>query len=247
MKQFTLFQFVLGCVLGGIIMTSVQAEPSKLITSTLSTGNYLARPDDTKPHPGIVMIHEWWGLNDNIKAQADTLAKEGYIVLAVDLYHGKVTKDPAEAGKLTQSTDKKQAVTDLMDAVSYLKSQSFVNKDKIGSIGWCFGGGYSLQLAIKSNDLKACVLYYGRLVNDTNELGKIKAPILGIFGSADKSISVESVNEFDSLLTTLQKTHDIKIYPDVGHAFANPSNPGFHPEFTKDAWSKVLAFYKKNL
>lgn len=233
--------------IGGMIMSAISADSVKIVTSTLSTGNYLARPDDKKSHPGIVMIHEWWGLNDNIKHQADVLAKEGYAVLAVDLYHGKVATTPEQAMNIMKTVDSKTAVSDLLDAVNYLKSQSFVNKKEIGSIGWCFGGGYSLQLALNDKDLKACVIYYGHLTSDKDELGKIKAPILGIFGSEDKSISVQSVHDFDNALTSINKTHDIHIYPGVGHAFANPSNPGFNPEFTKDAWSKVLVFYKKNL
>ena len=244
-KLKTLFLTIL--LTGGLVMSSVSAQTIKLLTSTLSSGHYLVRPDDRQAHPGIIMIHEWWGLNENIKKQADILAKERYVVLAVDLYHGKVTDKPEEAMSIMQKVDAKKAVADLLDAVNYLKSQSFVNKDKIGSIGWCFGGGYSLQLALNDKNLKACVIYYGRLVNDPEQLKKIKAPILGIFGSEDKSISVESVREFDKLLTQVKLPHEIKIYPGVGHAFANPSNPGYHPEFTKDAWSKVQAFYKKNL
>lgn len=233
--------------MGGMIMNAISADSVKIVSSTLSTGNYLTRPDDKKSHPGVIMIHEWWGLNDNIKHQADVLAKEGYAVLAVDLYHGKVTSDPKQAAQLSQSTDSAKAVADLLDAVSYLKSQSFVNKKEIGSIGWCFGGGYSLQLALNDKDLKACVIYYGHLTSDKDELSKIKAPILGIFGGEDKSITVKSVYEFANALSAIHKTNNINVYPGVGHAFANPSNPGYNPEFTKDAWSKVLAFYKKNL
>lgn len=222
--------------IGGMFMNAMPADSVKIVSSTLSTGNYLSRPEDKKAHPGVIMIHEWWGLNDNIKKQADVLAKEGYAVLAVDLYHGKIATTPEQAMNIMKTVDSKKAVSDLLDAVNYLKSQSFVKKNEIGSIGWCFGGGYSLQLALNDKDLKACVIYYGHLSNDKDELKNIKAPILGIFGSEDKSISVQSVNDFDKALSSLNKTHDIKIYPGVGHAFANPSNPGYHPEFTKDAW-----------
>lgn len=199
--------------------------------------------------PAVVMIHEWWGLNDNIKDMANELASEGYVVLAADLYNGEVVADPNRAMELVSSVreNPEQAISNLQSAVQYLASLPNVNSSRIASLGWCFGGGQSLQLALNSeqNPLAATVIYYGNLVNDTNELSKINWPVLGIFGDQDQSIPVESVNAFEQALNETGITNEIYIYPGVGHAFANPSGDNYAPAETVDAWEKTLAFLKK--
>ena len=199
--------------------------------------------------PEVVMIHEWWGLNDNIKDMANELASEGYVVLAADLYNGEVAADPNRAMEVVSSVreNSEQAISNLQSAVQYLASLPNVNSSRIASLGWCFGGGQSLQLALNSeqNPLAATVIYYGNLVNDTNELSKINWPVLGIFGDQDQSIPVESVNAFEQALNETGVTNEIYIYPGVGHAFANPSGDNYAPAETVDAWEKTLAFLKK--
>jgi carboxymethylenebutenolidase len=199
--------------------------------------------------PAVVMIHEWWGLNDHIKDMADELASQGYVVLAADLYNGEVAADPNRARELSSSVGEnpEQAVSNLQSAVQHLASLPNVNSSRIASLGWCFGGGQSLQLALNSeqNPLAATVIYYGNLVNDTNELSKINWPVLGVFGDQDQSIPVESVNAFEQALNETGITNEIYIYPGVGHAFANPSGDSYAPEETVDAWEKTLAFLKK--
>jgi carboxymethylenebutenolidase len=198
--------------------------------------------------PAVVMIHEWWGLNDNIKDMANKLASEGYVVLAADLYNREVAADPNRARELSSSVrdNPERAITNLQSAVQYLASLPNVNSSRIASLGWCFGGGQSLQLALNSeqNPLAATVIYYGNLVNDTNEISKIKWPVLGIFGDQDQSISVESVNTFEQALNETGVTNEIYIYPGVGHAFANPSD-NYAPKEAADAWKKTLAFLNK--
>ena len=199
--------------------------------------------------PAVVMVHEWWGVNDNIKDMANELASEGYVVLAADLYNGEVATEPNRARELSSSVreNPEQAISNLQSAVQYLASLSNVNSSRIASLGWCFGGGQSLQLALNSeqNPLAATVIYYGNLVNDTNELSKIKWPVLGIFGDQDQSIPVESVNAFEQALNETGITNEIYIYPGVGHAFANPSGDNYAPAETASAWEKTLAFLKK--
>jgi carboxymethylenebutenolidase len=198
--------------------------------------------------PGIVMIHENRGLNENIKDSADILARQGYVVLAVDLF-GEVTADPNRARELSSAVRNNSgpAIENMKSAVGYLGTLDNVNASRIASIGWCFGGAQSLQLALNSEDqpLAATIIYYGRLVNDTNELSKIKWPVLGIFGDQDDSISVDSVNAFGRGLNETGVTNEIYIYPGVGHAFANPSNDNYAPAETADAWRKTLEFLKK--
>ena len=203
----------------------------------------------TEKLPAVIMIHENRGLNDNIKDTADILAKQGYVVLAVDLFQGKVTADPNQARELSSFVRNNPgiAIENMKSAIAYLSSLQNVNASRIASIGWCFGGGQSLQLALNSEDhpLAATIIYYGQVVNDTNEISKIKWPVLGIFGDQDQSISVDSVKAFEQALNETGVTNEIHIYPGVGHAFANPSNDNYAPQETADAWKKTLAFLKK--
>ena len=217
--------------------------------SNLNQNNTTNAPATTQAKlPGIVMIHENRGLNENIKDSADILARQGYVVLAVDLF-GEVTADPNRARELSSAVRNNSgpAIENMKSAVGYLGTLDNVNASRIASIGWCFGGAQSLQLALNSEDqpLAATIIYYGRLVNDTNELSKIKWPVLGIFGDQDDSISVDSVNAFGRGLNETGVTNEIYIYPGVGHAFANPSNDNYAPAETADAWRKTLEFLKK--
>jgi carboxymethylenebutenolidase len=218
-------------------------------SSSSSIKNNTAANNNT--FPAVVMIHENKGLNDNIKNMANLLAKEGYVILAVDLFNGEVTTDQKRASELTQSIrdNPDAAITNLKSAVKYLASLPNVNPDKIASLGWCFGGQQSLQLALNSEDhpLAATVIYYGRLVTEPETLSKIKWPVLGIFGDQDQSIPVTSVEQFEEALTQNGITNEIYIYKGVGHAFANPSGDNYAPNETKGAWHKTLSFLNKYL
>ena len=202
--------------------------------------------------PAVVMIHEWWGLNENIKNMAETLAKEGYVVLAVDLYNGQVANTTESAQNLVSKVreNPSESINNLQHAVRYLASLENVNSSKIASLGWCFGGGQSLQLALNTEPeypLAATIIYYGNLVSDQESISKIKWPVLGIFGDQDKSISVESVKQFEEALNKNGITNEIYIYKGVGHAFANPSGDNYAPQETQDAWEKTVSFLKKYL
>jgi carboxymethylenebutenolidase len=222
-----------------------------------SASGYLVYPSTAtsgtigKKLPAVIMIHEWWGINDNIRTMANTLAKQtGYVVLAVDLFKGQSTKDPTQAMKLvkTVSTNPQEAISNLQAAVKYTGSLPFVNSSKISSIGWCFGGGQSLQLALHSDQhpLVATILYYGTpLVTDKQELSKIKWPVLGFFGDHDQSIPLSQINSFKSALNSDGITNQIHIYKGLGHAFANPSGVNYAPQQTSDAWEKTVTFLKK--
>jgi len=191
------------------------------------------------------MIHEWWGLNDNIKEMAEKLASHGYIVLAVDLYDGKVGTTTDEARQLRNSFEQSQWTENMNTAVSYLEDQ--YTPSSIGSIGWCFGGGQSLNLALNNDDMDATVIYYGQLVTEQEELSKIDWPVLGIFAGLDSGITPETVNQFESALNEVGIENDITIYPNVNHAFANPSGDRYASEESKDAWDNTLEFFKDNL
>ena len=201
--------------------------------------------------PAVVMIHENKGLNDHIKNMANLLARNGYVVLAVDLFKGEVTTDRNRSSELTQyiRDNPDIATANLQSAVKYLASLPNVNAEKIASLGWCFGGAQSLQLALNSQDhpLSATVIYYGRLITDNATLAKIKWPVLGIFGDQDSSIPVDTVKAFESALNSNNIPNEIYIFKGVGHAFANPSGDNYAPTETKDAWDKTLSFLDKHL
>jgi carboxymethylenebutenolidase len=201
--------------------------------------------------PAVVMIHENRGLNEHIKMMADTLAKEGYVVLAVDLFNGQVASNQQEAGPLSDAVRENptEAIANLRAAVRYLASLENVNPSQISSLGWCFGGQQSLQLALNTEPkypLASTVIYYGRLVSDPDELSKIKWPVLGIFGDQDDSIPVENVTNFKAALDSIGIPNEIYVYKGVGHAFANPSRDSYAPDQTADAWNKTLLFLKNS-
>ncbi len=242
-----------------------QEAPTMLHNSSVSyyennTTGYLVYPElanNTQQQqqqelmPAVIIIHEWFGLNEHIKNQADILAQEGYVVLAVDLYRGEVATDSNRAMELSSSVrnDPASAIDNLQSAVNYIKSLEIVDGSRIASLGWCFGGDWSLQLALNSseNPLAATVIYYGRPVTDTASLSSIGWPILGIFGDQDQSIPVESVKQFASALNASGVTNEIYLYEGVGHAFANPSRDNYAPKETTDAWQKTIGFLKMYL
>ncbi len=208
----------------------------------------LYAPSGKGPFPALIVIHEWWGLNDWVKEQASKLADQGYVALAVDLYRGKVATTPEEAHELMRGVPEDRAKRDLHAASNFLKSQKNVKADRIGSIGWCMGGGYSLDVALQEPTLSAAVINYGHLATDPESLKKINAAILGIFGGQDKGIPVEDVKKFEQTLKQLGKKIEIKIYPDAGHAFENPNNKaGYRAEDAADAWRITLDFLQRTL
>ncbi len=210
---------------------------------------YLAKPEEfTEGLPGIIVIHEWWGLNDNIRTMADKLADNGYVALAVDLYQGKVAETPENAKKyMMESMDRSEMlIENLKGAYAYLKEDN--NVMKVGTIGWCFGGGWSLNTAINlPKEIDATVIYYGRLVTDSDKLEPLKMPILGIFGAEDQGIPVDNVRVFESVLNELDKDASIHIYEGANHAFANPSGTRYDKAAAEDAWEKTINFFNKNL
>ena len=212
---------------------------------------YYARPEgENQPLPGIIAIHEWWGLNENIEAMARRLAGEGYQVLAVDLYNGQTATTPEAASQLVQEVANNPfgAEANLSKAYNYLVEEK--QASAIASIGWCFGGSWSLETALLfPQELDAAVIYYGGQIGEatTEELATLEMPILGIFGAEDSSIPVETVKELESTLEELGKEAEIQIYENAGHAFANPSGQNYVPEAAEKAWSETTAFLAKNL
>ena len=232
---------------GSMIKSNNTESPTTTASSAASSSSSLSG----NKLPAVVMIHENRGLNEHIKMMADTLAKEGYVVLAVDLFNGRVASNQEEAGQLSGAVRENptEAIANLRAAVRYLASLENVNASQISSLGWCFGGQQSLQLALNTEPdypLSSTIVYYGRLVSDPDELSKIKWPVLGIFGDQDDSIPVENVTNFKAALDSIGIPNEIYVYEGVGHAFANPSRDSYAPEQTADAWNKTLSFLKNS-
>jgi carboxymethylenebutenolidase len=214
-----------------------------------SINGFLVTPEGKGPFPAVIVIHEWWGLNDWVKDQGRALAKDGYVALAADLYRGKVTDKQEEAHQLMMGAPRDRALRDLRASFNYLQGRPDVRKDRIGVIGWCMGGMYALALATEEPRLAAVVAYYGAPPTDPAAIAKIKAPVLGNYGAEDKGPAPEQVKAFEAALKKAGQTVDTKIYPGAGHAFANPNNPwhGYREEAAKDAWSRTAAFFAKYL
>ncbi len=207
---------------------------------------YLARPEGAMDAPGIIVIHEWWGLNDNIQMMTNKLAGEGYTALAVDLYNGKVAESPDSAGTYARSVDKEEALDNLTQAYGYLTEKQGANN--VGVIGWCFGGAWSLNTALAHpKKIDATVIYYGRLVTDTEKLKTLEMPVLGIFGEEDGGIPPQKVKEFEAALNEVGVENTIHIYEGAGHAFANPSGMRYVEKAAEDAWQKTVRFLEQNL
>jgi carboxymethylenebutenolidase len=210
---------------------------------------YLSRPSGAKgPLPAIIVIHEWWGLNDNIRRTADRLAGEGYETLAVDLYGGQSAQSSDDAKKLmmTVFNDPASAKDNLSQAYGYLHDHEHARK--MGVIGWCFGGGWSLQTALLFPDkLDAAVMYYGQPELDVAQLKTLRMPLIGFFGEKDQGITVADVQKFQEALKSAKVDAEIHEYPDAGHAFANPSGERYQPEAAKDSWERTVKFFKAHL
>ena len=209
----------------------------------------LVAPEGKGPFPGVVVIQEWWGLNDWVKDQARALAKEGYVAIAVDLYRGKVATTSEDAHQFMMGLPDERAVTDLVGGFAFLAARPDVRKDRIGSVGWCMGGGYSLKLAVNEPKLAAVVAYYGLPPTKSEEIAKIKAPVLGNYGADDKGPSPDQVKAFEAAMKKAGKSIDVKFYDGAAHAFANVNNPwgGYREAAAKDAWARTLAFFAANL
>src|ERR1700688_5070714 len=208
----------------------------------------LYAPAGKGPFPALVVIHEFWGLNDWVKEQASRLADQGYVALAIDLYRGKVATTPDMAHELMRGVPEDRAKRDLHAAVVFLKSQPNVKKDRIGAIGWCMGGGYALDVALQEPDLATVVINYGHLATDPEALKKINAPILGIFGGQDRGITPDDVHKFEAAMKQVGKKVEIKIYDDAGHAFENPNNKdGYRAADAADAWKRAVDFLASTL
>jgi carboxymethylenebutenolidase len=227
---------------------AIDGKPVSYKSGDETVNGILYTPAGKGPFSALIVIHEYWGLNDWVKQQAAKLAGQGYVALAIDLYRGKVADNPDLAHELMRGVPEDRAIRDLKAAFDFLASQPNVNKDRIGAIGWCMGGGYALDAALAEPQLAATVINYGHLATEPSELKKINAPILGLFGGQDRGITPDDVKKFQQSMEHLGKKIEVKIYPDAGHAFENPNNKqGYRPGDAADAWQRSVDFLAATL
>jgi carboxymethylenebutenolidase len=208
---------------------------------------HLAKPPGAGPFPAVIVIQEWWGLNDHIKDVAERYAREGYVALAPDLYHGKVTADPNEAGKLMGALNREEAVRDLLGAVQHLKAMKDVRGDRIGVTGFCMGGSYALLLPCRTKEIRAAAPYYGEIPDEAT-LKNLACPILYIYGDADFWITKDEVKRLEASLKKLGKPGEVKIYPGAPHAFFNDTRKDVYRQTeARDAWRRTLDLFAKHL
>lgn len=206
----------------------------------------LALPKTSTPAPTVVLIHEWWGLNDQIKAVAAEFAELGYVALAIDLHGGKVASTPQEALGLTRAVKPEVATRKLVAAIDYLRGHDRSN-GKVGTIGWCFGGGWSLNASLAS-PVDATVIYYGNVRKQAADLASLNAPVLGHFGTQDRNINEEMVAGFSKALAQAGKANLFTPHwYDANHAFANPTGSRYDAEDAALAWQRTLDFLKQHL
>ena len=228
------------------------AVPRKGEMVTLEVGDekvqaYLSRPPGDGVRPGVVVIHEWWGLNDQIKGVADRLARLGYVAIAPDFYRGKATTDRGYAHEYMRGLSESRAVEIIKEATTYLRTPGGGAHRKVGTLGFCMGGRLSLAAALKGADLQAAVMFYGSVETTPDAVKPLVCPLLGVFGREDGGIPVEEVKKFEAALKAAGKTAEIQIYPGVGHAFFNEDSPGYDETMAGDAWERTRTFFARHL
>lgn len=223
-------------------------------TENEDVDGYLSVPDDassSNKKPGIILVHEWWGLNEDIKQMADDYADEGYVALAVDMYGQPPTASSTVAQERSQRVRENmdEAMKNLGAGVDYLENRSDVDNTKLATVGWCFGGGWAYQMAVNDIGVDASVMYYGQF-DPQDDFENMRASILGHFGEEDSVVDVSNAREFKAELESVDQSNSVYIYPNVGHSFANyqgGDNLDYDPEAAKTAWNRTLNFLSQQL
>lgn len=217
------------------------------MTSVEGINVYTVAPDNRDSRAAVLLIHEWWGLNDITKGWADDVAKMGYHAAAIDLFDGKVTDDKKVAARLMEEADPKACLVKLGKVLRWMHDAKGMEMRKVVTCGYCFGGGWSLQCALHYGDKVAgSVIYYGQLETDAKKLEGCKVPLFGIFARKDDWITIGMVNKFEHACRDAKVPHEVHVY-DAGHAFATRIHENYNPTLAKDAAEKVAAFYKRVL
>ncbi len=229
-------------------MPKVRTQVVEFPSNGDSAPGYLAQPTEGGPYPGLVVIQEWWGLVPHIKEVTGRFAQQGFVAMAPDLYHGEAATEPDEARKLSMAFDRVRAIKEIRAAADYLAAMESVAPKKTGLVGWCMGGGLALSAAAHNGEaIGAVVAFYGRPL-EASDTAKLHTPVLGLYGELDKGVPSTLVRDFEKELKKNGVVHEVRIYPDAGHAFFNDSRPqAYHPESAEDAWKRALDWFRRHL
>ncbi len=210
---------------------------------------YMARPEGEGPFPGVIVVQEWWGLDEHIKDVCRRFASERFVALAPDLYHGRVTSNPDEAMGLMTGLDMARAVKELVAASAFLASQPYTRGRGIGAIGFCMGGGLALELACESPHVKAVAPFYGVNPQPIDRVQGIQGPVLAIYAENDPWVDPPlRAEELRAALERYGKRFEIHIYPGTQHAFFNDTRPEvYNARAAQDAWNRVLRLFREHL
>jgi carboxymethylenebutenolidase len=208
---------------------------------------YVALPAAGAARGGVVVAHEWWGLNEQIKGVAERLAAEGYAAIVPDLYRGVVAGDPEKAHELMRGLQDGRASSILRAAASYLQAQEDLAGRRTGIMGFCMGGRLALLAAMDGKELAGAVMFYGAPVIEKERLSALSAPVLGLFGAQDKGIPLSDVKAFETAAKAAGKNVEIQLYEGAGHAFFNETRPAYNKDAAADAWKRTLAFFERAL
>lgn len=228
-------------------MTEIKSKSIEYPADGMAGMGYLAQPDDAGAHPAVIVIQEWWGLDDHIKSIADRFAREGFVALAPDLYHGSFATEPDEARKLVMNMNREQAIKDLTGAVKCVQGMSEVAPKKVGCIGFCMGGAMTLALAAASPDVAAAAPFYAGFQPPPEDIARIEAEMFCAFGADDAGIPMGNVRKFEETLKSTNRNAVVKVYDGAPHSFFNDSRDSYRPEAAEDAWERSLALFQRVL
>jgi carboxymethylenebutenolidase len=228
-------------------MPDISTRNVEFPANGVSGMGYVAHPDDETKHPGVIVIQEWWGLDDHIKSIADRFAREGFVALAPDLYHGNIATEPDEARKLVMNMNREQAIKDLLGAVKHLQSIPEVAPKRVACIGFCMGGSMTLALAAATPDVAAAAPFYAGFQPPADEIAKIQSEMFCAFGADDAGIPLENVSKFEDTLKSTGRSAVVKVYDGAPHSFFNDTRDSYRPEAAKDAWERSLALFRRVL
>lgn len=206
---------------------------------------YLALPSGEGPFPAVVVIQEWWGLDDHIKSVADRFASEGFVAIAPDLYHGRVATEPDEARKLVMELEQDVAIEEIQNAVNYLIGRDDVAPKQAAVIGFCMGGGLALHMAANGENIAVVAPFYGRPL-DAASAAQVDVPVVASYGAQDQGIPVDAVQHMAEQIRAAGQPVDLEIYP-AGHAFFNDTRPSYNAEAAQDAWQRTLSAFRDAL
>lgn len=215
---------------------------------------YVSQPMRAGLYPGVVVIHEWWGLNGQIKGVADRTAEDGYVAIAPDLYRGKLGTDAGLAHELMRGLNENYALDVVAQAIDWLRANEKQTARRpagqempVGVLGFCMGGRIALATALKPADIQSAVMFYGSVETQKEALKPLQVPLLGIFGNEDHGIPLDQIKAFETALKESGKQATVLVYPGVGHAFFNEERPGYDKEVAGDAWERTRMFLKETL